>query len=79
MPYIQQEDRDKILSGEKYTTPGELNFCFTGVALEYLGDNPNYQKFNDVIGAIECCKMELYRRKIALYEDEKIQTNGDVY
>jgi hypothetical protein len=31
-----------------------------------------------VIGALENCKMELYRRKIAPYEDIKIEENGDV-
>jgi len=32
-----------------------------------------------VIGVLESVKMELYRRKIADYEDEKCEENGDVY
>lgn len=31
-----------------------------------------------VLGMLECCKMELYRRHVAPYEDEKIIENGDV-
>jgi hypothetical protein len=35
--------------------------------------------YNDVIGALECCKLELYRRMVAPYENTKIKENGDVY
>ena len=38
-----------------------------------------YQILNSVVGSLECCKMELYRRVAAPYEDEKISQNGDVY
>ena len=37
------------------------------------------QNVYDVIGALEGAKMELYRRKISLYEDIKLKENGDVY
>jgi hypothetical protein len=33
----------------------------------------------EAVGAIECCKLEFYRRVAAPYEDRKIKTNGDVY
>jgi len=33
----------------------------------------------DAIGALECAKLELYRRVAAPYEDTKIAENGDVY
>lgn len=33
----------------------------------------------EIIGVLRCASNELYRRKIALYEDKKIQDNGDVY
>lgn len=80
MPYIMQEDRDKLdLGAADPTTPGELNYLVTMMALRYLGRRPNYQRFNDVIGALEAAKLELYRRMVAPYEDEKIKANGDVY
>jgi hypothetical protein len=81
MPYITKE-RKFALTGYDCDSPetaGELNFILTKIILEYLGDKPNYQKFNDAIGALEGCKLELYRRRVAGYEDEKIKINGDVY
>lgn len=30
-------------------------------------------------GALECTKLELYRRRVADYEDQKIADNGDAY
>ena len=58
--------------------PGTLNYIITKVVHWYLGDNPNYERYNAAIGALECAKQELYRRKVSPYEDEKIEENGDV-
>ena len=33
----------------------------------------------EVLGVLECVKLELYRRVAAPYEDKKCQENGDVY
>jgi hypothetical protein len=48
--------------------------------LLYLGTDgrTNYQGFNDVIGILSCIQQEIYRRKIADYENEKIFLNGDI-
>ena len=80
MPYIKKEERADIGSREQAPlTPGQLNYLFTTIAHEYFQINgQNYQAFNDILGALEGCKLELYRRKIAPYEDVKIQENGDV-
>ena len=59
--------------------PGTLNYIITKMALWYLGKNPNYERYNAAIGALECAKQELYRRQIAPYEDDKCKENGDVY
>lgn len=32
-----------------------------------------------MVGALECAKLELYRRIAIPYEEQKIQENGDVY
>lgn len=88
MPYITQEKRkeldnhlDSLLMHIKRNklTAGDLNYLFTVLVIENLGLNPNYQAFNDAIGALEGCKLELYRRKVASYEDLKVVLNGDVY
>lgn len=61
-------------------TPGELNYAFTQLFHAYLGfTGESYQAYNDILGALEGAKLELYRRRIAHYEDKKIQENGDVY
>lgn len=39
----------------------------------------SYQAINDIIGALESAKMEIYRRIAAAYEDQKILENSDVF
>ena len=80
MPYIEQLRRQELESGED--TPanaGELNYLVTRLVLSFLGDQPHCADFNNAIGALECAKLELYRRMIAPYEDQKIAETGDVY
>ena len=61
-------------------SPGELNYLITEICQDYILDKGlSYQTLNDVLGALEGCKLELYRRRVAPYEDGKIQANGDVY
>ncbi len=79
MPYIDMVTRNYIDAGGSPHTVGELNYLLTSMVLDFLGDDPNYEKFNSVIGALECCKLEMYRRAVAPYEDVKIKENGDVY
>lgn len=87
MPYIKKEDRTKYLPIIDYIieqkgiyNAGQLNYLFTIIANCYLaGKEESYQLYNDIIGAIEGCKLELYRRRISKYEDKKIKENGDVY
>ena len=38
----------------------------------------NYNNINSIIGFLECCKLELYRRVACPYEDKKISQNGDI-
>lgn len=56
---------------------GNLNYVITRL-LSALYPSPNYQRFNDMVGALECCKLELYRKKVAPYEDIKERENGPV-
>jgi len=62
-----------------FPDPGTLNYIITRLVVWYLGKSPNYERYNAVIGVLECAKQELYRRQIAPYEDEKCEENGDVY
>jgi len=86
MPYIKKADRDRIDSIFNVTeqtlpqTCGELNYLFTKIILKYLEyKGESYQTYNDIIGALECCKQELYRRKIVSYENNKCKLNGEVF
>lgn len=85
MPYIKRTDRQTLWNKAAVQiiptceTAGELNYWFTETIQEFLGKAPNYQKFNDVMGALESCKLELYARKVRPYEDKKILENGDIY
>lgn len=83
MPYIKGEDRYKFGQGITWLQPsnaGELNYVFTMIIKRYMNlKGEKYQHYNDVIGALEGAKLELYRRKILPYEDSKIKNNGDVY
>ena len=77
MPYIKPEDRDDLLVPQ---TPGELNWKITTLCLEYLDAKAQkYHDYNEIIGVLECVKLEFYRRAVASYEDRKIKENGDVY
>lgn len=82
MPYIDEADRESLTPAieRSATTPGELNFQLTQVALDFLAFNgKSYATANDIIGAFEAAKLEFYRRVVAPYEDRKIAVNGDVY
>ena len=83
MPYIPQHDREEL---EKNTrgarTAGELNYKISRLIDEYLIENERgvcYQAFNDIVGALEGAKLEMYRRLVIGYEDQKILGNGEVY
>ena len=87
MPYIKKEDR--VVLGEiahlqslvsHCTCAGELNYVFTEILLAYVRRHGlRYQTLNDIMGALEGAKLEMYRRMAAPYEDTKIEHNGDVY
>ena len=86
MPYVGPKTRKEWelahyqlthLDGRQ--TAGVLNYLITSAVDAWLGDKPNYTRFNAAIGVLECAKLELYRRLVAPYENGKIKVNGDVY
>lgn len=80
MPYINQANRDVLARGSAPITPGELNYVVTRAVDDYLhSQGTHYSSINEVIGVLECAKLELYRRVAAPYEDKKAAVNGDVY
>ena len=80
MPYIRQILRDQLDNDRAPAVmPGELNYQITKLVVKFLGKDPGYCAINDAIGALECAKLELYRRVAAPYESLKRDENGDVY
>ncbi len=83
MPYVNEEARGRLEFEGCYQHPrtaGELNYLITKLVDKYVKEKGiNYQSYNDVMGALEGCKLELYRRRISPYEDEKCLINGDVF
>lgn len=86
MPYIEKNNRkifdEKLLYlARSIDTTGELNYCITKLIHNILEKNPlivSYDVFNQMMGVVECVKLELYREVIAKYEDNKKALNGSV-
>ena len=88
MPYIQETSRgflDKHIQelSDRVTTEGEICYVIYALLVRYCEKNKSVGLFcfriiSQCISAIECAKLELYRRIVAPYEDKKIQENGDV-
>jgi hypothetical protein len=80
MPYVTQKIRDNLVDGDPPRTAGELNFAITELCEHYRAENGDfYTTFNEIIGVLECAKLEYYRRVVAKYEKVKCNENGDVY
>ena len=92
MPYIKEDDRKKLNSlidefadkvKEMYkdnpaqTRDGLLNYSITRLLNKVYAD-ARYHDFNELIGMLECCKLEYYRKYLSPYEDLKEVENGAV-
>lgn len=89
MPYIPSRNRAEILKLiDEFTTDvsliesgigvGTLNFVITNLILKCV-HSECHKSYNEMVGLLECVKLEFYRRAVAKYEDEKVKENGDVY
>ena len=77
MPYIPKKQRNDAYEGI-YKSAGALNYAVHQLIDQYFEqNNRNYQTINDVVGVLDCVKMELYRRMVTDYEKIKILQNGD--
>ena len=87
MPYIKQEMRDRlnkqlqeliktISKEDRSNLDGVLNYCIYVICSELYKDK--YIDFNAMMGMLECCKQELYRKRVAPYEDYKESVNGEI-
>ncbi len=58
---------------------GAINYAFTQVLRALVTVKPGYVNQERAVGILECCKLELYRKSTAPYEDKKALENGEVY
>jgi len=93
MPYIAQEHRSeydvlirelaaRLRAQSDNQRKGHANYVITQLlrrawALEQP-EHESYSSHADVIGTLECAKLELYRRFVARYEDRAIERHGDL-
>ena len=88
MPYIKQGQRkwidpplrDLIKELQPFpedALPGVLNYTVTCLMTAFTP--ANYRGYAMAVGVLETIKLELYRRRIAPFEDEKIERHGDVF
>ncbi len=81
MPYIKQKDRERVSMGFP-ETPGELNYKITRLIVDYMhntAEKADYAKLNEIVGVLECCKQEFYRRVVVIHEEIQKDENGDMY
>jgi len=58
---------------------GHLNYIFFLIVKKFLKKKGfRYFRLNSIIGAFECCKLEIYRRLVGPYENEKEKEHGSV-
>jgi hypothetical protein len=87
MPYIKENRRENLYDGkyikvEAIENAGDIQYAIAEMVDFYLRYGPgkfNYQKCNDIMGALAGAQMEFYRKVVAPYEDEKILENGGLY
>lgn len=83
MPYIKPELREvwdvAILSLAYVSSTGDLNYIITKICHQYIQSfGLEYKSINEVIGVLECAKLELYRMIAAPYEDGKRKETGSI-
>jgi hypothetical protein len=82
MPYIIPESRKHIdpfidpLCKCGWDTAGDLNYIITRIALSRTPCR--YSEMNEIIGALECAKQEIYRRCVADLENWARDKHGDL-
>lgn len=85
MPYIHQDRRkwiDQCVIGlaDQIDYEGDMNYAIFRLLDEFVvrQGGPSYVNYNKAMGVMDCCAREYYRRRVAPYEDQAIERNGDI-
>ena len=82
MPYIKQQlkfNADEVVEKMRENgiiADGDLNYILFKYCKKYI--KPSYNNYKNYIGELHQCIVEIERRILAPYEDEKIKENGDI-
>jgi hypothetical protein len=90
MPYIPKQSRPKFndlvdamvekISSEEMSKAGELNYIITTLLMKFMKrEGKRYHYYNMIAGVLTEVDKEIYRRFTAPYEDEKIESEGDLF
>ena len=81
VPYIEPDLRRRLDAGAIATNVGELTYQITSIVCKYreTGGEMHFADHAEIIAALECAKLEYYRRVVEPYENVKIVANGDVF
>jgi len=95
MPYIADASRPEYQNAIEFLVShlrtkrdaginvnGDMNYIITALIISLYAEEgfKNYESLSNGVKALECAKLEFYRRYVAPYEDTKIADpkNGDV-
>ena len=87
MPYIPREERieldplineliSKLRAAPIERLDGRLNYVISRLLNGLY--KPSYFQYNRAVGVLASVMMEFYRRRVAPYEDRKIEEHGDI-
>ena len=86
MPYIEPHRRkaidpllEPLLKEVHELPPGELNYIVTKIMINAMPSYTRYTAINELIGVLECAKLEFFRRVAVDHEEGVRWYNGDVY
>jgi len=90
MPYIPGNARNDyddcidnivgiLIEGGEPQMYGELNYVVSSIIVRLIQEKGiSYALVQNLLGTLECSKMEIYRRLLVPYEDNKMYANGDI-
>jgi hypothetical protein len=55
-----------------------MNYTISKLIKDVYGKGLKYAQYNEIIGFLECCKLEFYRAQVGPYEEVKRKENGEV-
>ncbi len=72
------EELARLVPQDPAKRPGHLNYLITSLLRKVFQSGMRYADHNEVLGVLSAVELEFYRRSIAPYEDEKIESEGDL-